>query len=430
MSDFDLWKLLSFFRSTPPEQTQKSNNTKNVPHKDDNVYTVKSGETLFSIAKANGVSVEDLKKANRLSGNALSVGQKLKIPAKSNAAIFTSPKNNNNSGIQMYKEISDEDIAKENARNKYVKITKNPDYVINQGDTAGSIAEKFNVSTEALLALNSLNEKALKVGETIKIPERRIAKNVKSIDDAAKATGFSLDYLKSLEKMEEKHNSVYTDKNGVKTIGIGHTLDGKEYTKYKNAKLSDTQIYTLLAQDILDREQNIRAIIGDDAYKKMPQNVKDSVMDFVFNRGETMFQNHSGFVSALKNGDYSSAIAKMNVDYSVIKFNSSGELEKYINNFENKKMFVVEKDGKTLRKYLSGLDKRRLYEISHASRIYNGKIPDEIMKSAQNVYNRGLYFMSIETDNGLIKKDAYLNVKAEYNQEASKMFNGKLKLKQ
>lgn len=153
-------------------------------------------------------------------------------------------------------------------------------------------------------------------------------------------------------------------------------------------------------------------------------------MDFVFNRGETMFENHSGFVSALKSGDYSSAIAKMNVDYSVIKFKSSGELEKYINNFENKKMFVVEKDGKTLRKYLSGLDKRRLYEISHASKIYNGKIPDEIMKSAQNIYNRGLYFMSIETDNGLIKKDAYLNVKAEYNQEASKMLNGKLKLKQ
>ena len=38
--------------------------------------------------------------------------------------------------------------------------------------------------------------------------------------------------------------------------------------------------------------------------------------------------------------------------------------------------------------------------------------------------------MSIETANGLIKKEAYPNIKAEYNQEASKMLNGKLKLKQ
>lgn len=67
-------------------------------------------------------------------------------------------------------------------------------------------------------------------------------------------------------------------------------------------------------------------------------------------------------------------------------------------------MFVVEKDGKTLKKFLSGLDKRRLFEISHASNIYKGKIPDEIINSAQKVYQRGLYFMSIETANGLIKK--------------------------
>ena len=429
MSEFDLWKLLSFFKSTAPENTTKySGNEK--PKNDNSVYTVKKGDTLFSVAKANGVSVEDLKKANGLKDNTLSLGQKLRIPAKSNTAIFPAAKKTTNNGIQMYREISDEEIAKENTKNKFVRIIKNPDYKIKEGDTAGSIAEKFNVSTEAVLALNSLNEKTLKVGEVIKIPERREARNVKSIEDTAKATGFSLEYLKSLEKMEEKHNKIYTDKNGVKTIGIGHALDAQEAGKYSGKTLTDTQIYTMLAQDILDREQNIRAIIGDDAYKKMPQAVKDSVMDFVFNRGETVFENHSGFVSALKSGDYSSAITKMNVDYSVIKFKSSGELQKYINQFDDKRMFVADNDGKTLKKFLSGLDKRRLFEISHASKIYNGKIPDEIVNSAQNVYQRGLYFMSIETANGLIKKEAYPNIKAEYNQEASKMLNGRLKLKQ
>ncbi|MFQ8625232.1 MAG: LysM peptidoglycan-binding domain-containing protein [Candidatus Gastranaerophilaceae bacterium] len=394
-------ETVELFKSTAPENTTKSLSGES--QNDNPVYTVKKGDTLFSVAKANGVSVEDLKKANGLKDNTLSLGQKLRIPAKSNAAIFPAAKNANN-GIQMYREISDEEITKENTRNKFVKIIKNPDYVIKEGDTAGTVAKKFNVSTEALLALNAIDEKKLKIGQTIKIPERREAKNVKSIEDAAKATGFSLDYLKSLEKMEEKHNKIYTDKNGVKTIGIGHALDAGETGKYSGKTLTDTQIYTMLAQDILDREQNIRAIIGDDAYKKMPQAMKDSVMDFVFNRGETVFENHPGFVSSLKSGDYSSAIAKMNVDYSVMKFKSSSELQKYINQFDDKRMFVVEKDGKTLKKFLSGLDKRRLFEISHASNIYKGKIPDEIINSAQKVYQRGLYFMSIETANGLIKR--------------------------
>lgn len=68
-------------------------------------------------------------------------------------------------------------------------------------------------------------------------------------------------------------------------------------------------------------------------------------------------------------------------------------------NLKDKRIFVVEKDGKTLKKYLSGLDKRRLFEIAHASKIYKNNIPKEIISSAQNLYNRGLYFLSIETQN-------------------------------
>ena len=43
-------------------------------------HVVAKGETLTTIAKANGVSVADLKKANGLTGNDIKVGQKLLIP--------------------------------------------------------------------------------------------------------------------------------------------------------------------------------------------------------------------------------------------------------------------------------------------------------------------------------------------------------------
>lgn len=411
--------------------SDKNTEQKNVNKKQSPVvyHKVKSGETLYSIAKSHGVSVEALKSANGIKSDMLSVGQNLKIPAKSSETIFPKTKKSENSGFQMYREISDEEIARENARNKFVKITKNPPYTIKAGDTAESIAKKFNVSPDAIIALNSLDEKSLKIGKVIKIPETRTVKNVKNINDVAKATGFSLEYLKSLEIMEEKHNKIYTDKNGVKTIGIGHALSNSEAKRFVGKNLLDSQIYTMLAQDLLVREQNIKMIVGDAAYKKMPQPVKDAVMDFVFNRGETIFENKKDLVDSLKKGDYKSAISQMDTDYSVMKFKSSEELQAYMAKFKDKRIFVVEKDGKTLRKYLSGLDKRRLFEIAHASKIYKNNIPKEIISSAQNLYNRGLYFLSIETQNRTYPQQAYQNIKADFNILVNDWFDGKLKMK-
>lgn len=412
--------------SSDKNTEQKNVNKKQLPV---TYHKVKAGETLYSIAKANGISVETLKAANGIKDDMLSVGQNLKIPTKSSETIFPKTKKSENSGFQMYREISDEEIARENARNKFVKITKNPPYTIKAGDTAESIAKQFNVSPDAIIALNSLDEKSLKIGKVIKIPETRTVKNVKNINDVAKATGFSLEYLKSLEIMEEKHNKIYTDKNGVKTIGIGHALSNSEAKRFVGKNLSDSQIYTMLAQDLLVREQNIKMIVGDAAYKKMPQPVKDAVMDFVFNRGETIFENKKDLVDSLKKGDYKSAISQMDTDYSVMKFKSSEELQAYMAKFKDKRIFVVEKDGKTLRKYLSGLDKRRLFEIAHASKIYKNNIPKEIISSAQNLYNRGLYFLSIETQNRTYPQQAYQNIKADFNILVNDWFDGKLKMK-
>ena len=329
----------------------------------------------------------------------------------------------------MYREISDEEIANRNEYNKYIKTIKNPDYTVKKGDTAGAIAEKFGVSSDAVLELNKLNEKSLQVGQKLKIPDRQVPVNIKNLNDVAKATGFSIEYLKSLEKLEEKHNKMYMDKNGVKTIGIGHVIKNDELKKFSGRQISNAEIYTLLAEDLLERKENIQRSLGAGAYKKMPQPLKDSVMDFVFNRGETVFENKKELVDALKKGDYKTAICEMDTDYSTIRFSSPAELKEYLSKFKDKRCFVVEKDGKTLRKYLSGLNKRRLYEISNACKIYNGKVPQEILNSAQNIYNRGLYFMGIEAHNGTIPKSSYQNVKVEYNTQVEKWFNGKLKLK-
>lgn len=50
-------------------------------------YSVKSGDNLLKIAKANGTSVKALRSANALKTDQIKVGQKLKIPAKSAPAV-------------------------------------------------------------------------------------------------------------------------------------------------------------------------------------------------------------------------------------------------------------------------------------------------------------------------------------------------------
>jgi LysM repeat protein len=47
-----------------------------------NEHIVQKGETLTSIAKASGVTIADLRKANNLTSDVLKVGQKLAIPQK------------------------------------------------------------------------------------------------------------------------------------------------------------------------------------------------------------------------------------------------------------------------------------------------------------------------------------------------------------
>ena len=47
--------------------------------KSETIYSVKRGDTLFAIAQKYGISVEDLRTMNKLKGNKLNQGQKLKV---------------------------------------------------------------------------------------------------------------------------------------------------------------------------------------------------------------------------------------------------------------------------------------------------------------------------------------------------------------
>ena len=117
-----------------------------------NIYIIKRGDTLFSIAKQFNITVDELKEANNLSNNALVVGNELIIPK-------TSELDNNTTG-------NDEEM------NMYLN------YTVIKGDSLYTIANKFNTTIDILKDINNLTSNNLSIGQIIKIPTSTTSQNI------------------------------------------------------------------------------------------------------------------------------------------------------------------------------------------------------------------------------------------------------------
>ena len=138
-------------------------------------YTVKPGDTLYGISKQFGVSMEDIRRANNLENNSISVGQVLKIPNSNNISF-----NNNNDVV----------------------------YIVKKGDNLYSIAKKYEVSVEDLISLNKLNSNNLYIGQSLIIPTNNdsgyVSYTVQKGDNLyynAKKYNTSVNELKSLNNL-------------------------------------------------------------------------------------------------------------------------------------------------------------------------------------------------------------------------------------
>jgi len=108
-----------------------------VPPNLENTYTVKSGDSLYSIAKRFNTNVNELKSLNNLTSNTLSIGQILKIPSSSTDIDNNSPTTT---------------------------------YTVQSGDSLYSIARRFNTTVDNIKSLNNLSSNTLSIGQILKIP--------------------------------------------------------------------------------------------------------------------------------------------------------------------------------------------------------------------------------------------------------------------
>lgn len=155
---------------------------------DDNIsdeyYTVKSGDTLWGIARKYNMSVNDLKSLNNLSSNNLSIGQKL-IVSKASSNDYTVVAGDTLWGIARKFNVSVDDLKSLNnltsnslSIGMVLKIPpysnkKNEEtnvYVVKSGDSLWSIARKFNSTVDEIKRLNSLQSNILSIGQKLVVP--------------------------------------------------------------------------------------------------------------------------------------------------------------------------------------------------------------------------------------------------------------------
>ena len=144
----------------------------------DNTYIVQPGDTLWSIAKKNNTTVDNLKKINNLTSNLLTIGESLKITDTNNKYIVKKGDtlykiaNNNNTTVDELKKLN-------NLTNNTLSINQiliipenntNRIYTVKKGDSLYSIAKNYNTTVSQLKSINNLNTDLLTIGQKLIIP--------------------------------------------------------------------------------------------------------------------------------------------------------------------------------------------------------------------------------------------------------------------
>jgi len=146
-----------------------------------NTHKVKKGESLSVIAERNGITVDELKKANGLKNDNVREGQVLKIPTKSKT------------------QKTDKKSEKSNNKTHKVKL----------GESLSIIAERNGITVDDLKKANGLKNDNIQEGQILKIPAVKTKK----------------------EKVESKPQKEKQDNQRIHTVQSGDTISriSREY---------------------------------------------------------------------------------------------------------------------------------------------------------------------------------------------------------
>lgn len=152
------------------------------------MYTVKAGDSLYSIAQQYNTTVDKIKSDNKLPSNTLSIGQVLMIGDKTTDATVEEC-------------FGEDEVLEED----YVI------YVVKPGDNLYSIARKYDTTVSELKRLNNLTSNNLSVGQELKIPNKRriyVVKRGDSLYSIANMFNTTVNAIKSKNNLTTNNLSI------------------------------------------------------------------------------------------------------------------------------------------------------------------------------------------------------------------------------
>ena len=187
-----------------------------------NYYTVKSGDSLWSISRKFGITVDELKNANNLKSNLLSIGQNLIIPGLTSDTTdeYIVKKGDTLYGIARKFGLTVTELKKINnltsnslSIGQVLKVTKstsnidsNNTYIVKKGDSLYSIAQKYNTDVDALKRLNNLTSNTLSINQVLKIPEQNQTNQVYTVVKGDNLYGIARKFNTTVAAIKQLNN--------------------------------------------------------------------------------------------------------------------------------------------------------------------------------------------------------------------------------
>lgn len=157
---------------------------------DQDTYTVKKGDTLYSISKNQNIPIDTIIKLNNLTSSNLEIGQQLKLKSdlnnSSNKNQYMVQRGDTLYSLALKYNTTVDKLRKLNNLNTNTltigqilvlpietDIDEYDIYVVKKGDSLWSISRKFNIDVNDLIELNNLKDLTLQINQSILVPKQQ-----------------------------------------------------------------------------------------------------------------------------------------------------------------------------------------------------------------------------------------------------------------
>ena len=148
--------------------------TKEIYEEEENIYIVKKGDSLYSIANKYNTTVDELKRINNLTSNILSIGQVLKLPS--------------------------------DKANNVEKEENTISYTVQKGDSLYSIARKYDTTIDRIKDLNNLTTNLLSIGQVLLIPTDTNLETTYTVQKGDSLYSIAKKYDTTVDRLKQLNN--------------------------------------------------------------------------------------------------------------------------------------------------------------------------------------------------------------------------------